>query len=91
MNYLEKKYRGGAAVEHSFEETVQLAIAALQARVLCGLRGQSCCESSPSPGNQRIKQAGCREFGHKCITKRLLLCTVLVSYQAGQVAVFKCH
>ncbi len=30
MNYLEKKYRGGAAVEHSYEETVQLAIAALQ-------------------------------------------------------------
>ena len=32
VNYLEKKYRGGAAVEHSFEETVQLAIAALQVR-----------------------------------------------------------
>ena len=32
VNYLEKKYRGGAAVEHGFEDTVQLAIAALQAR-----------------------------------------------------------
>jgi len=35
VNYLEKKYRGGAAVEHSFEETVQLAIAALQVRRCC--------------------------------------------------------
>ena len=30
MNYLEKKYRGGAAIEYDFDETVQLAIAALQ-------------------------------------------------------------
>ena len=32
VNYLEKKYRGGAAIEFGFDETVQLAIAALQVR-----------------------------------------------------------
>ena len=36
VNWLEKKYKAGAAVEFSFDETVQMAIAALQVRPLAG-------------------------------------------------------